>query len=378
MRFVTAFLFALALSSPGVARPVYNSQAPIAYMVDLSSGAVLYDKQSAKKIPPASMAKMMTAYVAFDLIASGKLKLDQKFTVRPETWKKWHGVGSTMFLNANEQVSVADLLHGLDTLSGNDAAVVLAEGIGGNETKFIAQMNAAAARLGMKDSHFGTPNGWPDGGRTKTTARDLALLASRTIDDFPKLYREFYGQPTFRWNGVTQPNRDPLLGSIKGADGLKTGHTNEAGYCFTGSALYKGRRLIMVVAGLPSFASRTEESRRFMSWGFNQWRSQPLFNVQRIIANIPVQLGNETHIQLVAPRALAATLPVNGPSFYTLSVRYNGPVKAPFKEGTELAQLIIKMEDGSEQIMPLVAARSVSKAGFFERAWNGFKLLVSA
>lgn len=380
MRFGASSLIlsTVVLPSVGHARPSYESAAPIAYMVDLSSGAVLYDKQSTKKIPPASMAKMMTAYVVFDLVAAGKLKLEEKFTVTPETWKKWHGLGSTMYLNANEKVSISDLLHGLDTLSGNDAAIVLAEGVSGSEAKFTGLMNATAKRLGMNDSHFGTANGWPDEGRTKTTARDLALLGQRTIRDFPKLYRTFYGQPTFRWNNVTQPNRDPLLGIIKGADGMKTGHTAEAGYCFTGTALQGGRRLMMVVAGLPSFAARISESRRFMQWGFHEWRLLPVAKSKSIVADIPVQLGSKTHVSLMAPRDLALTLPLEGASFYKLSVRYKGPIKAPFKRGADLAELVAQFEDGTEQAMPLIAAHSVNEAGFFGRALNGLKSLVGA
>ena len=177
MRIVPGLFAAASLTSAsrGSARPQFESAAPIAYMVDMASGAVLFDKNSDRKIPPASMAKMMTAYVAFDLINQGKLKPEKKFTVRPEIWKKWNNTGSTMFLKSNEQVSVADLLHGVVTLSGNDAAIVLAEGISGSEADFVLLMNAKAQQLGMKDSHFGTANGWPDEGRTLTTAQDLAF-----------------------------------------------------------------------------------------------------------------------------------------------------------------------------------------------------------
>lgn len=379
MDLLTPLLLAIATApSAAVAVPTYSGAAPVAYLVDLSSGAVLYRKNETKRVPPASMTKMLTAYVVFDMLSKGELKPSQTFVVRPATWQKWHGVGSTMYLNANQKVSVGDLLKGLITLSGNDAAIVLAEGISGSEAAFVKRMNETARNLGMKDSHFGTANGWPDGGRTLTTARDLAMLGERTIGDFPSLYHEYYGLSDFRWNGVTQPNRDPLLGAISGADGMKTGHTDEAGYCFTGSAQQAGRRLIMVVAGLPTYGGRASESVRFMHWGFDQWRSVPLFRSGRSVATIAVQLGDETRVKALAPRDLAVTLPKAGQGKYRLFVRYTGPVKAPVRKGEKIAQLIVKQPGLQDQIMPLVAANDVGEAGFLRRAWNGAKGLFGA
>jgi serine-type D-Ala-D-Ala carboxypeptidase (penicillin-binding protein 5/6) len=368
----------LAMGGGAAARPQFESLAPIAYMVDMASGAVLFDKNSNRKIPPASMTKMMTAYVVFDLIDQGKLKPKKKFTVRPETWKNWNNTGSTMFLKPNQQVSVAHLLHGVVTLSGNDAAIVLAEGISGSEADFVLLMNAKARELGMKNSQFGTANGWPDNGRTLTTARDLALLGARTIHDFPELYREFYGLREYRWNNVTQPNRNPILGRIKGADGVKTGHTDHAGYCFTGTAEQNGRRIMMVVAGLGSTDARAQESRRFLQWGFDAWRAQPLYKAQSVVATLPMQLGEDNRIKVIAPRKLALALPAKDAPRYKLFVRYTGPIKAPLKKGSQVAKLVAKFEDGSEQIMPLIAAQSVAKAGYFGRAYNGLKSLVGA
>jgi D-alanyl-D-alanine carboxypeptidase (penicillin-binding protein 5/6) len=371
-------LFVSTLSAPVLAAPAYETSAPIAYMVDMSSGAVLYDKKSDVPIPPASMAKMLTTYVVFDMLTKGKLKADQKLTVKPETWKAWNNQGSTMFLSPGEQVTVENLLHGLVTLSGNDAAIVLAEGISGSEGKFVAVMNITAKRLGMKGSHFGTPNGWPDEGRTLTTARDLALLAERTINDFPGLYAKFYGKKDFKWGGVTQPDRNPLLGKITGADGLKTGHTEEAGYCFTGTAIQNGRRILMVVAGLPSYNSRITESTNFMNWGFSAWKSRPLFNAGSIVATAPVQLGSATSIVLVAPRNTAISYPANSDGKFTLAVRYKGPIKAPFQKGDVVGDLVVKMSDGTEQVSPLIASADVAQAGYLGRIWNGIKSIVGA
>lgn len=380
MRIVVGLLICAFLIYPAsaVSRPRYESAAPVAYMVDMASGAVLFDKESRRPIPPASMAKMMTAYVVFDLITKRQLKADTKFMVRPDTWKAWHNKGSTMFLKPNEQVSVADLLHGVVTLSGNDAAIVLAQGIAGSEDAFVRQMNSTAKALGMKDSRFGTANGWPDKGRTVTTARDLAVLGARTIHDFPALYRQYYGRNEFSWNNVSQPNRNPLLTQIVGADGMKTGQTGEAGYCFAGTAERNGRRIMMVVAGLNSINARTEESIRFLNWGFAAWRAQPLYNPLTLVTSIPVQLGTENRVALAAPRLLALALPATDTPRYKLFVRYAGPVRAPLKKGDEVAKLVAKFSDGSEQIMPLVTAHSVGGAGFFGRAWNGLKSLVSA
>jgi serine-type D-Ala-D-Ala carboxypeptidase (penicillin-binding protein 5/6) len=377
MRLVLAII--AALSASGLqARVQYKSAAPIAYLFDLSSDTVLYEKAADRQIPPASMAKMMTVYVIFDLIHSGQLNAETQFAVNPKTWSKWNNSGSTMFLKLKQKISVADLLHGVVTLSGNDAAVVLAEGVSGTEAAFVDRMNLTAHRLGMKNTVFGTATGWPDGGKTTTTAHDLALLGARTIHDFPALYRQYYGFRTFRWNGITQRNRNPILGRLKGADGIKTGHTDEAGYCFTGTAEQNGRRLIMVVAGLPDTASRAEESVKLLNWGFDQWRTQPLFKERSIVAMLPVQLGSQSRVAVVAPRPLALALPAKDTPRYKLVVRYAGPVTAPFKKGTKLAQLVAKFDDGSEQVMPLIAAHSVAEASFLGRALNGLKSLVGS
>ncbi|HET9398136.1 MAG TPA: D-alanyl-D-alanine carboxypeptidase family protein, partial [Sphingomicrobium sp.] len=298
--------------------PAFETPAPVAFLLDLSSGAVLLSKDPDRRIPPASMAKMMTTEVAFELIDRGELALGKMCTVRPETWQRWHGpaAGSTMFLSVNEQVSVENLLHGIVTLSGNDASVVLAECIAGTEQAFVEQMNALARQLGMRGSRFGNSNGWPDEGRTVVTARDLATLARASIERHPKLYKQFYGQPSFTWGktmgsgqAITQGNRNPLLGKVAGADGLKTGHTAEAGYGFTGSAEQNGRRLIMVVAGLDSYNQRIAESTRLMEWGFNAWTAKPLYRAGAQVGTAKVQLGDDDQVALLAPRNLSLTIP---------------------------------------------------------------------
>ena len=372
---------ALLLAVPSVAAaPQFPATAPIAFMQDLSTGAVLFARDADRRIPPASMAKMMTVYVAFDMIKKGELKLDRAITVNPETWRKWHGpqAGSTMFLSPGEQVSVDNLLKGIVTLSGNDACVVLAEGLSGTEQSFTDRMNEAAKRLGLTNSHFGNSNGWPDNGVTYVSARDLAALAAATIKDHPELYKRYYSLPSFTWGktlgagaAITQANRDPLLGRVAGADGLKTGHTEEAGYGFTGSAEQNGRRLVMVVAGLNSFTGRIDESVKFMNWGFAAWQAKPIVAAGRRVGTAEVQLGDEGEVGLVAPRQLKVALPSGATPPLTARVVYNGPLKAPIAKGAHVADLVVTSPGLPEQRLPLVAEAAVGEAGFFGRAWAG-------
>jgi D-alanyl-D-alanine carboxypeptidase (penicillin-binding protein 5/6) len=375
-KYLLASLPFIAFSSIVVAAPSFDTDAPIAYMTDLSSGAVLFEKNADKQIPPASMAKMMTVYVAFDLIKKGKLKLDDKFRVNEATWIKWNNQGSAMFLGVGDQVSISDLLHGIVTLSGNDACVVLAEGIAGTEEAFVELMNKRAKELGMSKSRFGNSNGWPDEGRTMVTARDLANLGSSTVNNFPKLYNTFYGQDEFEWNGIKQSNRNPLMGKVAGSDGLKTGHTEEAGYGFTGSAEQKGRRLVSVLAGLDSYGGRIEESVKFMNWGFNAWEPKKLFDKGTKIQNAEVQLGDSSTVSLVAAKDLFATIPKASDGQISMKVTYNGPIKAPIVKGQPIATLIVTTADAGQQSVSLVAGEDIGEAGFFDRVWAGLKSLL--
>jgi len=381
MKRIAALLAAVALTTPAVANPEFNTPAPVAYMVDLSSNAVLYSKDADRRMPPASLAKMMTVYVVFDMIKRGELSPDKQFTMSPETWKKWNNQGSTMFLKVNESVSVDNLLKGIITLSGNDACVVMAEGISGTEQAFTDRMNDAAKKIGLNNSHFGTSNGWPDNGVTYVTARDMAKLAEATIRNFPDLYKRYYALPNFTWGtrmsgaAIDQANRDPLLGNVNGADGLKTGHTEEAGYSFTGSAIQNGRRLVLVIAGLDSFNGRKNESIKFMNWGFGAWSAKPIVSKGREVATADVQLGSASTVGLVAADNLAVTVPSGSNPAMTASVVYDGPLKAPIKAGDHVADLIVKTPGMADQSFPLVADKDVGQAGFFGRAWAGLMQL---
>ena len=366
--------------------PQFDTPAKVAYLYDVNSGAVLFAKNPDVHMPPASLAKMMTTEVAFELIDKGQLSPQKMCTVRPETWQKWHGpqAGSTMFLSPNEQVSVENLLKGIVTLSGNDAAVVLAECIAGTEQAFTQQMNALAKRIGVTNSYFGTANGWPDNDVTYVTARDLASIARATIEKHPKLYKQFYSLPNFTWGktmgagkDITQENRNPILGHVAGADGLKTGHTDEAGYGFTGSAEQNGRRLIEVLAGMSSWDQRVQESTRLIQWGFNAWQDKPLFQQGAKVATAKVQLGSSSEVSLVAPRNLAVSVPAGlATGSIQEKIRYDGPLMAPIAKGQEVAQLVITTGDTPPQIVPLVAGEDVGRAGFFTRVWLGLKQLL--
>jgi D-alanyl-D-alanine carboxypeptidase (penicillin-binding protein 5/6) len=385
------FLLAAALLAAvpaGAAAPPFETAATTAIMIDLSSGAVLYARDADRRMPPASMAKIMTTHVAFDLIKRGQLSPSRMCTVRPETWQRWHGpeAGSTMFLSPNEQVSVDNLLKGIVTLSGNDASVVLAECISGNEAAFVQLMNRQSQQMGLTNSHWGNPVGWPDNGVTYTTARDLARLAAATIRDYPQLYQHYYSLRDFTWGrtmGGNQPirqdNRNPLLGIVAGADGLKTGHTDEAGYGFTGSAIRDGRRIVMVVAGLTSFNQRAEESRRFMEWGFAAWQSRPLLRQGQHIGEARVQGATVSSVGLVAPQPVAVTYPAGLGNNIRAKIVYTGPVRAPIAQGQQIAELVVETGDGTPpQVTPLVAETAVGEAGFLGRIWYGLKSLVGA
>lgn len=367
----------LALAVPAMAQaPAYETAAPIAFLKDMQTGRVLFAKNADQKIPPASMGKMMSVYVAFKLLKAGEANLNQTVLVLPETWRKWNNQGSTMFLSVNEQVSVENLLHGIVTLSGNDACVVLAEGLGGTEANYVALMNREAKRLGLKNSQFANTNGWPDPNEY-VTARDLATIAEATIRDFPDLYKRFYGKENFTWGktlgsgqDITQPNRNPLLGKVPGADGLKTGHTEEAGYGFTGSAEQNGRRLVMVVAGLDSFNGRIASSVDFMNWGFAAWQNVLLGKKGQVMGQVPIAGAADATVPATAARDLFATLP-RGFAMERKNVVVGVPgLTAPLKAGAKVADLVVSMPGQAPVKLPLITPVAIEEAGLFQRAWN--------
>jgi D-alanyl-D-alanine carboxypeptidase (penicillin-binding protein 5/6) len=376
MRLIAPIALFLAATPALAQAPAYTTAAPIAFLKDLQTGRILLAKDADKRIPPASMGKMMSVYVAFKLIKSGEANLEQPILVREETWKKWNNQGSTMFLDVNSQVSVENLLHGIVTLSGNDACVVLAEGLGGTEANYVALMNREAKRLGLKSSNFANTNGWPDPNEY-VTARDLAMIAEATIRDFPDLYARFYQKEGFTWGktmgagqAISQGNRNPLLGKVAGADGLKTGHTEEAGYGFTGSAVQNGRRLVMVVAGLPSFGDRVSASVDFMNWGFAAWQNIPLGKKGQVMGKIAISGAADPQIDAVAGKDLFVTLPRGFGMERKTSVEALPGLAAPLKAGQQVGNLVVTMPGQQPLKAPLVTPVAIEEAGMFRRAWN--------
>ena len=350
--------------------------APIALLIDVDGGKVLFERQSHRRFVPASLTKIMTSYVAFELIKAGKLRLDQRFRMSPETFRQWHRVGSTMFLANESDTSVAELLAGIVTVSANDGCIVLAEGVAGSVPAFTAMMNAEARRLGLKDTHYHTPNGWMDEGETYVSAADLATLSMALITRHPDLYQRFYGHERLAFRGIEQPNHNPLYGYVAGADGVKTGFTNEAGYGLVGSAIRDGRRLMMVVGGYDNGKVRARESRAFLEWGFAAFEAHPLFAAGAGIGTARVQGGEARSVGLVAPHPLALTLARGEGARYSLSVRYKGPLRAPIAKGDAVASLVVRVPGQGETQLPLVAAESVPAASGIARLRNGLLALV--
>lgn len=350
--------------------------APAAYMVDVNSGRVLFARDAQRRFVPASLTKIMTSYVAFELIASGKLRLDQSFVMRPETFRQWHGVGSTMFLGNNSRTTVADLLEGIVTVSANDACIVLAEGIAGSVPAFTAMMNAEVRKLGMRNTHYNTPNGWMDQGQTYVSAADLATLSTALITRHGDLYRRFYGHERAAFNGIEQQNHNPLYGHTAGADGVKTGFTGEAGYGFVGSVARDGRRIIFVLGGYPRPVERTEQSRRFAEWGFAAWDSHPIVGAGAKLGTAPIQGGTARSVDLIAPRGYSITVPHGEAPHYTLAIRYRAPLTAPIARGDEVASLIVRAPGQPIERLPLVAARDVRVGGALDRLRDGFAAMV--
>lgn len=351
--------------------PAVVAHVPVYLAVDLGSRQVFAERDADKTFLPASMTKVMTAFVAFELIRQGKLSLEQRFTVRRATAALWATRGTGMRLKANEQVSVDDLLKGITTVSANDASVVLAEGAAGSIAGWTAMMNAQAGKLGMSNSRFATPNGWPDGGATRVSARDMVRLGTALIERHPELYARYFGKKSLTWNGVTGQNHDPILGHVAGADGIKTGHTREAGYNFLGTAIRGGRRLMIIVGGAHSEDQRAAASRELLEWGFRATETTLLFAKGVTVGQAEVQGGDARRIALVAPRGASLTMNRGDRRRPIITIRYRGPLVAPIAKGAEVAQLEIAVAGRVVNRVPLTAASSVNRAGPFDRLVNG-------
>jgi len=374
---IPALLLAVMWTGAGL-RPAaaIETMAREAILVDMTTGAVLLEKNADQLMPPASMSKIMTAYLLFTKVRDGKITWDDTLPVSENAWRKGGCVsdGSTMCLKLGERAKLHDLIRGVIVQSGNDACIVIAEGVSGSEEAFVAEMNKLAKEIGLKDSVFRNSTGLPDPGHVMT-ARDLTVLAERLITDFPQYY-EIYSEKSFTYNGIKQGNRNPLLYKNIGADGLKTGHTKEAGYGLTASAKQGDRRLILVVTGLPSMQARAEESERLMDYGFRSFENITLVKAGETVDNAQVWLGAQDTVPLQATEDVVVTVPRQGTADLKVSVVYDGPVPAPIHRGDKIATLRATAPGIPPVEHPLVAGADVAERGFFGRAFAGLGSLI--
>ena len=348
-----------------------ETKAREALLIDVQTGAILLEKDADRRMPPASMSKIMTVYMVFERLKDGRLSLDDELSVSEKAWRKG---GSKMFVKVGNRVRVEDLLRGVIVQSGNDACIVLAEGLSGTEEAFAEEMNRKARELGLNDSSFANSTGWPDPSHWMSP-RDLATLAERMIEDFPEYYH-YFSETDFTWNEIRQSNRNPLLFKSVGADGLKTGHTEEAGYGLTASAVQGERRLVLVLNGMSSQRERTEESTRVMAWGFREFDNYALVQPDEVVDEAPVWLGEQKTVPLVAPEGLTVTLSRKARANMTVKVAYDSPIPAPIEEGQQVATLIVSAPDTKPIEAPLYAAEAVGQLGAIGRLTAAVKFLV--
>ena len=343
----------------------FDTKARAAYVIDQTSGTVLLSKNADLPLPPASMSKLMTLYMTFEFIKAGRLGLNEKL---PVSKNAANYTGSTMFLDPTDRVAVIDLIKGIIVLSGNDACAVIAEALSpdGTEAGFAKLMTQRAKQLGLKNSTFKNSNGWPASGH-QMSVRDLGLLAERLITDFPEYYPMFAEQ-TYEFDGrapANTRNRNPLLGLGIGADGLKTGHTEEAGYGLVGSAKQDDRRIIFVLSGLGSLEDRAQEAETIVNWAFRQFLVKNFGTSGTEVGRATVWNGKSRNVNLLLEGDLNVMLPVLSSSDPSFSIEYVGPIKAPIEKGDRIAELVIKSQDLPETRQALVAGKNVSTGGFF-------------
>ncbi|MFV0292037.1 MAG: D-alanyl-D-alanine carboxypeptidase family protein [Paracoccus sp. (in: a-proteobacteria)] len=343
----------------------FETNARSAWVYDVTTGTVLLEKNADQPLPPASMSKLMTVYMLFEAVQDGRLQMDTRL---PVSTRAREMQGSTMFLNERDRPTVEELIKGIIVLSGNDACVVVAEGLAGTEDAFARQMNDRAKSLGMINSHFANASGWPHPDHVMS-ARDLGILAEHLINDFPELYK-YFALTEFAFDDRAPSNRfnrNPLLELGIGADGLKTGHTQEAGYGLVGSATQSNRRVIFVVTGLDSEKARAEEAERVAAWAFRDFAMKEVVPQGETVTTVPVWLGSKSRIALTTHDGLNVLLPIGAESGVTAEAVYMGPAAAPVTQGDQLGVLQIQIPGVGPASVPLVAAEDVVQAGFFGR-----------
>lgn len=365
---LAAFLAAFAFLAPALA---FETPARQAILVDHATGAVLLEKDTGSPIPPASMSKLMTAFMVFERLAEGSLSLDDTFAVSEKAWRMG---GSKMFVSINSRVSVGDLLRGIIVQSGNDACVVVAEGLAGSEEAFAAEMTERGREIGLRESTFKNASGWPEPGHLMSV-RDIAALSIRIIDQFPEHYAMF-GEKNFTYNDIKQGNRNPLLYKELGADGLKTGHTEAAGYGLAASAVRSGRRLILVLTGLEGVNERAREAERILDWGFREFANYALFEAGEIVTEADVWLGRSATVPLVIDNDLVVTLARKARRNMTALVRFDGPVPAPIAKGSPLGTLLIQTPENQAIEIALSAGEDVPRLSAFGRVGAALNYLL--
>jgi D-alanyl-D-alanine carboxypeptidase (penicillin-binding protein 5/6) len=333
-----------------------ETQATHAFVIETETGTVLLDKAADEHMPPASMSKIMTAYVVFDMLKQGRAKLDDELPVSERAWRLQ---GSKMFVPIGGRISIDDLLKGVIIQSGNDACLVLAEGLAGSEEAFVELMNQKAKDIGLKDSHFANVDGLPSPDHWMT-ARDLTTLSIRTIKDFPEYYH-YYSEMGYEYNNIKQGNRNPLLYKGVGADGLKTGHTEEAGYSLTASVKREDRRIILVLGGLPTMKARAQESERLIDWAFREFNNYKLFAAGDKVDDAEVWLGSDPKVPLTVANDLLVTLPRKSRKDMKVTVDYDRPIPAPVKKGQAVGKLVVTAPDVPPTEVPLIAGADVDR-----------------
>ena len=372
------FLLPLVLAAVAVvlfqppARAIETS-AREAVVLDYATGQILFEKRARQPMPPASMTKLMTAYIVFDRLRQTDLSMDDRFQVSEKAWRMR---GSRMFVEVGSDVPVEDLLQGLIVQSGNDAATVLAEGLAGSVDAFAATMNAYAERLDMPATHFDNPTGWPDPDH-RTSALGLARLARALIRDFPDHYARFFSQRSYTWNGIEQRNRNPLLGKVDGLDGLKTGYTRNAGYGLTASAERDGQRVITVVNGLDRPNGRADESAKLLAWAFREFRTLELFEAGETVDEAGVWMGERARVPLVLDRPLALTLRADAADELKVTASYDAPIPAPIAKGQRLGTLTVEAPDQPKLERALKAGEDVAELGPFGRLTSSLQYLLT-
>ena len=368
-RLVFGLLALLALAS-NVAR-AYEIPARAAILIEHETGQVLFAKNADLPLQPASMSKLMTVFMVFERLKAGRLTLDDEFSVSEKAWRKG---GSKMFVEVGKRVRVDDLLHGIIVQSGNDACIVVAENLAGTEEAFAEQATERAHQLGMANTTLKNASGWPDPEHLMSV-RDLAILAGAIIRDYPGYYRIF-SESEFEFNGIKQYARNPLLRRDVGADGLKTGHTEAAGYGLTASAVRDGRRLILVVAGLEKPGQRAREAERLLEHGFRDFNAYQLFEAGEVVESADVWLGDRETVSLVAEQPVTLALTPEARRELEVKVIYDGPIPAPVPRGSTLAQLEITAPGIEPRRVPLVAGEEIAEAGLLGRMSSAIGYLI--